>query len=401
MRGLRFVIWLAFGLSVALAGCESLSITPTAHPDPTVDPAVVSALAPACDGQAVSGAGVTDTSGTVANHLVLLSDTGAPFELSDWLPDTWAPTSIADAELVACVPVEPQRNVIQVCPYTGADITRYEVSRDFKVVEAATGSTIAEFTITARPRICHSTESASVTELEGVIEAEVVVAHLAGLVERGSFIDPDAPDASIEPGKTSEPGQTTEPSRTAKPTGSAEAVELRDALTAGQVSMTGTGDGLQSLDVELTSEVDVDLDVTIEAGTLLEPRARGTQLMVVVAEQTVSLAANETLTVSLDVACAEMHQEQPTGDDTFRVLEDQPENDLLLLLGTPDFADATGRVTQFAVWTITNNPKRNGYVGLTSGFEIFGSGPDDEEIAAIRDLFDAAGIDIDKYRALR
>jgi len=70
-------------------------------------------------------------------------------------------------------------------------------------------------------------------------------------------------------------------------------------------------------------------------------------------------------------------------------------------LGVQHGFDADGRVQQFAVWTITNNPKRNGYVGLTSGFSVFGSGPDDEEIDAIRHLFDMADIDMGKYRALR
>jgi hypothetical protein len=118
-------------------------------------------------------------------------------------------------------------------------------------------------------------------------------------------------------------------------------------------------------------------------------------------EQTVTLAANATVDVTLDVACAEMHQDQPTGDDTFHVLNEPPQADLVRLLQAPEFGDETGRVQQFAVWTITNNPRRNYYVGLTSGFDIFGTGPDDEEIAAIRDLFDAAAIDTDKYRALK
>jgi hypothetical protein len=123
--------------------------------------------------------------------------------------------------------------------------------------------------------------------------------------------------------------------------------------------------------------------------------------MVVLEAQTVSLAAYATADVTLHVACAEMHQVQPTSDDTFRVLDDPPQADLVRLLQLPEFRDESGRVQQFAVWTITNNPRRNGYVGLTSGFDIFGSGPDDDEIDAIRELFETAGIDTDKYRALR
>jgi hypothetical protein len=72
--------------------------------------------------------------------------------------------------------------------------------------------------------------------------------------------------------------------------------------------------------------------------------------------------------------------------------------DLLKLLGLSDFQDETFRVQQFAIWTITDNPARDGYVGL--GRFVYGTGPEDEEIERIRILFERAGISIDKYRAL-
>ncbi len=394
MRGLRFVICLLFGLSVGLTGCGS-------NAAPTVDPGIVAALAPACSGQAVPGAGYVATSGSPPNHLVLLDSTGHPFDMSGWLPSDWQPSSLSDTELVACAAAAPVRTVLEVCTYTGSDITRYEVMQPYEVVEAASGRNVAFFQIVADPRECHASEEATLTELVGVIDTNLVTAHLVGFIEHGRFIDPDVPGASVEPGETTEPGQSVKPNETPLPTSSAESTELRRALADGRVSVAGTGDSLQSLDLELTSEVDVDLDVTIEAGTLLEPRVQGTQTMVVTAQQVVSLTARGSVTASLDVACVEMHQDQPTGEDRFHVLNAEPANDLMLLLGRPEFGDATGRVQQFAVWTITNNPKRNGYVGLTSGFDVFGSGPDDEEIGAIRVLFDAAGVDTGKYRALR
>lgn len=386
MRGLRVLVGVLFGLSLALAGCESKP------PEPTPDPSIAVALAAACSGDAVSGAGAVNTSGTVANHLVLLNADGTVNDEGRWLPEEWAPYSLSDAELVACWQTEESRAVVQVCPYTGSDITRYSVSRDLAVFAAQSGSTVADFTITAQPRSCHQTEDADLTELEGSIDTDIIAAHLVTLVQRGSFVDPD-PDDWFDPDWTPGPEQPTAPP--------AQKVELREALSDGLVTVTGTGDGLQNLDVELTSEVDFDLDVTIEVGTQLQPRARGTQLMVVIEEQTVSLAAEASMDVTLDVACAEMHQDQPTGDDTFRVLDDLPVGDLVRLLETPEFRDFSGRVQQFAVWTITNNPKRNDYVGLTSGFSVFGTGPSDEEIASIKTLLEMAGIDTSKYRALK
>ena len=54
---------------------------------------------------------------------------------------------------------------------------------------------------------------------------------------------------------------------------------------------------------------------------------------------------------------------------------------------------------QLAIWTITDNPTRDGYVGL--GYFGVGSGPSNAEIKEIKALFRAAGIDLDKYRAVR
>jgi hypothetical protein len=336
----------------------------------------------------VTGAASVNTSGTIANHLVLLGATGQPADVARWMPDEWAPPSLADAELVGCAQ-DAVRTAVETCAYIGSDITRYEVSRSFTVVEAVTAKTLAAFSIVAEPRACHQTEDADLTEIEGRIDSENVADHLRGLVENGRFVDPDSS------GPTTEPGKTTEPSPNAR------AVELRQALLDGSVSISGTGDGLQSLDIELTSQVDYDLDVSIDVGTQLEPSARGTQRMVVVKAQTVSVGAGERASATLDVACMEMHQDQPTADDTFRVLDDPATADLYRLLATPDFTDLSGRVQQFAVWTITNNPKRNDFVGLRSGFDVFGSGPDDDEIAAIREIFETAGIDTSKYRALK
>jgi hypothetical protein len=356
------------------------------------------ALAAACAGDGVGGTAAVETSGTVANHLVLLNFDGSASNEGRWLPREWAPRALSDAELVACWQSERYRTEIEVCPYTGSDITRYEVSRDLAVFAAVSGSMVADFTITAQPRSCHQVESADLTEIEGDFDTDLVIAHLTTLIDRGRFIDPD-PDGWLDPDWTPGPDETSAPGKTDDP--AADDVELRQALSEGLVSVAGTGDGLQSLDLELTSEVDFDLDVSIEVGTRLEPRARGTQLMVVLEAQTVSLAAEATVEVTLDVACAEMHQDQPTGDDTFRVLEDPPQADLVRLLEIPDFREQSGRVQQFAVWTITNNPRRNDYVGLTSGFSPFGTGPSDDELDTIRDLFDSAGIDSSKYRALK
>ena len=395
MRGIRALSTLC-AAAMLIVGCVNTNPGPT--PEPTIDPSIIAALAPACTGQPVTGAGSMITDGSALNHIVVLDAQGVPFAWTDWTPNEWRPANTADLELVACAQTEPILDQVQICPYYGAEITRYRVTHAVSVVEPSTGRVMGTFDITAEPRGCKAQEYASTTEIRGEVDANLVKGYLAGFVEQGKYVAPSSSPPSPSDASSAVPSST---GASSIPTGSAQTVELRQALAAGQVTASGTGDGLESLDLDLTSTIDRRLEVTIEAGTLLEPQAKGTQIMMVVSGDTVVLAPRTTESVTLDVNCVQMHQDQPTGDDTFTVTTDIPDSDLRLLLVEPTLADATGRVRQFAVWTITNDPKRGDYVPLGSTFEVFGTGPDDEEISQIRSLFLAAGIDTTKSRALR
>jgi hypothetical protein len=366
------------------------------HPGQAIKPDILSALAPACDGQPVDGAGTVRTSGE-ANHLVILNDSGRPFEMTDWAPEEWLPASLADARLVVCVG-EPVVETIEVCSYTVSNITRKSETRAFTVIEPATGQTVASFSITAKPRSCQSTERADLTQLSGTIDADMVTARLTSLVQDGVYT------GSVESGAADQsasfPAVTPSPA-TGEPMATPMAVRLRDAIAADLLTAKGTGDGLQHLDLELESMSNQALDVIIPAGLMLDPAGRGTQTMVVVYDTQVELDPLDTQTVTLDVACAEMNKDQPTDQDTFQLSSQEPSADLALLLASPQLADADVRVRQFAIWTITDNPGKNGYMGLATGFQIFGTGPDADELDQIAGLFASAGIDASKYRALR
>ena len=122
--------------------------------------------------------------------------------------------------------------------------------------------------------------------------------------------------------------------------------------------------------------------------------------MITLAAQVVTLTPLESRTLTLDVACASMHLDQPGSSDQFG-LETAPSSSALsALLKVPDFSGQTFRVKQFAIWTITDNPPRDGFVRLGSIYTGMGSGPSDEEIAAIKQLFVKAGLDLSVYQAL-
>jgi hypothetical protein len=110
-----------------------------------------------------------------------------------------------------------------------------------------------------------------------------------------------------------------------------------------------------------------------------------------------SRGSKESLTLS--VACANMELNAPEESDHFAVNTAPVPKDLIKLLNLPAFLEEPFRVQQFAIWTITDNPPRGGYVGL--GYFGVGSGPDEEEMQRIRALFQQAGIPTDRYQALQ
>ena len=89
----------------------------------------------------------------------------------------------------------------------------------------------------------------------------------------------------------------------------------------------------------------------------------------------------------------------PDEEDGFTISREPVADDLLKLLNLPAFQEAYSFVQQFAIWTITDNPPRDGYRGL--GYFGVGYPPDEEEMAEIRALFEEAGIPTENYQALR
>lgn len=73
--------------------------------------------------------------------------------------------------------------------------------------------------------------------------------------------------------------------------------------------------------------------------------------------------------------------------------------DLQRLLEHATLTDSPFRVQQFAIWTIMANPERQGFVGIT-GSSLRADTPSGEELAAVRDLLVAAGIDATPYVAM-
>jgi len=177
-------------------------------------------------------------------------------------------------------------------------------------------------------------------------------------------------------------------------------IELIEAQEKGLVQADIAGRDLDWMDLVLESLTPDPLEVTIPLGTLFEAQSSGTQNMVVIEESSVFLEMEgSSESVVLRVACANMELHIPDEEDQFTISSEPVPADLLKLLNLPAFQEAGSFVQQFAIWTITDNPPRDGYRGL--GYFGVGYPPDEEELAEIRALFEEAGIPTENYEALR
>lgn len=390
---IRSGLLVLFLIGATVAACGGIGDIdgPPPSPEPPIT-SILEASAVACDGVAIAGAGSVTRS--VANHLVVLTEAGTRAGLMEDVPATWLPSTLDDTEYVVCLSAASEVEV-QVCTFLGgSDITRYRTVQPVTVVEASTGREVASFTVTAEPRSCGRTELMSTTFLVGTVEWPMLETQLASLVADGSYV---APGESPGPDETPLPGESAEP----EPTPDGDVVELSEAMAAGMVDVTLNGESLENINIEITSLASEPATIVVEAGTFFDPRRDATQSMVALWDAEIELQPGESEDWNISVACAEMKRDGPDDDDVFSVRKAQAEGDLATLLAAPEFVAADFRVEQFAIWTVTNNPARRNYVPLGTTFDIFGSGPSRDEFAEIREIFQAAGIDPEDYRAFK
>jgi hypothetical protein len=181
-------------------------------------------------------------------------------------------------------------------------------------------------------------------------------------------------------------------------------VEFVDAIQKGLIEANAYGSGsIDRIKLSITSKSDDILEIVILPGTIFGSSKTNIQKMVVTSGKTLSLLyPYKTIgPLNIDAACASMELTAPSESDNLTLSIETPPEDLNKLLYLSDFRSETYRVQQFAIWTITDNPERDGYVGIATGFQIYGTGPSDAEIERIRILFIMAGIKIDKYKVFQ
>ncbi len=224
-----------------------------------------------------------------------------------------------------------------------------------------------------------------------IVIVGVVIVFLVVLI--GRFISSSDEDTPA----TTQPSATTEATATSPPE---VEIDLVAAQEQGLVSVSAAGrSAINFLSLSLASHSDDPLKITILPGTMFVAQTAGVQDMMVITKKTLSLSPHGSFEdVTVDTACANMTLDVPERADSLVLSTGAIPEDLAKLLALDDFQIATDLVQQFAVWTITDNPARDGYVGIVSNGS--GSGPTDEQIEQIKELFSLAAIPLDRYQAL-
>ncbi len=174
-------------------------------------------------------------------------------------------------------------------------------------------------------------------------------------------------------------------------------VTLQEAIEAGFVTISITGDGLTRVDISIKPKVELNLEVEVEPGTILLSGTEGVQNMVIRKQEFIYLEPDPQVDVSLEVevSCVNMHLEQPSSANAFSISPEPASGDLGKLLAIVDFPYLDLALQQYAIWTITDNPTDiYSFVGIDTGGQ---SAPLIDQLLVIRRLFDQAGIDTSKY----
>ncbi len=175
---------------------------------------------------------------------------------------------------------------------------------------------------------------------------------------------------------------------------------LLEAVSGGLAVARAWGKGLERVELTLKSQVIYNLEVTIPAGMIFEAISSEVQNMLVRQGTLAVLPPGAEVTIEVQVACANMQKKEPGGGDEFKVSPALAGEDLLKLLALPEFQFVPIRLRQFAVWTITDNPGRDYYVGVSTARGI-SEGPSGDEFDQVKNLLEKAGIEPGKYNAFR
>jgi hypothetical protein len=184
------------------------------------------------------------------------------------------------------------------------------------------------------------------------------------------------------------------------PTPAPTRIELKEALANGQLQAEIFGSGLDVIKLNLALKGRNPLQISVPAGTVFQPQNPKLPSMLVRQGGDVVVTENsgQKTALNLAVASLDMNLTPPSASDTYILSKIQPAPELLKLISLPDFSAEPIAIQQYAIWTITNNPKREAYPAFGSFKNTVAASSADFQ--RIRALFEKAKIPISNYQAL-
>jgi len=176
-----------------------------------------------------------------------------------------------------------------------------------------------------------------------------------------------------------------------------ETIDLYAGIQQRKIQVKVNGAGISSIDVEVSRRAGSNpMLVTVPPGTLFASNSGGVQNMVAVGSATADLTAALSASVSVAVACANMHLDVPGAENTFTVQRAPNQKELQAVVPALHRGGAGYTVTQAVVWIITDNAEYDDLGTLVSG-PIAGFGSRDinqPEAAQAMMLIERARVDL-------
>jgi hypothetical protein len=158
-------------------------------------------------------------------------------------------------------------------------------------------------------------------------------------------IDTPTPTLTNTPAPTLTPTDTPIPTRRG---------HISDLTAEGAIRVSPSGNGIDSIELDLENLVEEILQVEIPAGTYFVAQNPYNQNMVVTRSEVVVLDPGEFISTMLEAACANIERDVPSEGAGFTIYP-SGSKDLTNLLAVLDNADIPYDVKQAAIWIVTDD----------------------------------------------
>lgn len=183
-------------------------------------------------------------------------------------------------------------------------------------------------------------------------------------------------------------------------------ISLESAISNNLVDLRIQGAGLNMVDLSLSTKASPWIIVRIPAGTVADSSGAEVQSMVITADR-LAILDNGSLDLRCSAACLNMTKEIPEESDGFTLSSSLADPRIVALLRCDKFRAADWISKQYAIWTITDNPRRGSFriiqqTNRMDGRELFTTpirGLSDQFFEEIKAILISGGLNPSQFNA--